>query len=253
MRKTNAPTLERDDVPRVTITLTDETCWLTRHDRCGAPAATYPVDAASIANAFNQFGACTGLLAPETLFWRSRGGQLRIGIWIEPRKHTIHLRTGARLDDLLVPLPGCVFVGSGTHYQIFAATQRPVKDTDPVCQCPLPNVYPDGHICAGSVPFPKCAPGTIGAAAAMFFESEFNHDLAGQATIELLKILHGQRTFPLDQLRRVGTIGEVMADRRLDYRAADDDDNHEPYVDGIDPYEYAYGEMEPDDDDDEDE
>jgi PRTRC genetic system protein B len=249
--KPKQSTLERDDIPRMTLTLTDETIWLTRHDRAGAPAATYPVTAANVANAFNQFGADTGLLAENTLFWQSRGGQLRLGIWIAPGKRTLRLRTGKRLDILTLPLPGLVFVGNGTQYRIFAAKQRPQKATDAIFQCPLPNVYGDGKICAGNVPFPKCDASTIGIALGLFFDSEFNHDLAGEETITLLKSLRNKRAFPLSALKNVSTMGDVLTDgkalARRDVWGETETDAHG--IDGIDPYEYAYGETEDDDED----
>lgn len=230
--------VEPDDVPRVTITLTDESVYLTRHDRTGAPAATYPVTAASVANAFNLFGASTGLLPPNTLFWQSRSGQLRIGVWIEPGVRTLSIRR-KRLEQWRVPLPGFVFVGNARQYAVFAAAGRPTQASDRVYHCPLPNVYLDGHICAGDVPFPRCTPETMSQAVALFFESEFNHDLAGQGMIELLKSLRGKGEFPIDRLRPAGTMSEIMTEGRAKERD-DDDDDLEPYADGIDPYELAY-------------
>ncbi len=251
MPKKNATTLERDDVPRMTISITDEAIWLTRHDRSGAPAATYPVSAGSVANAFNMFGASTGLLSAETLFWQSRGGVMRLGVWIAPGKHTLNIRTGKRLDVWTVPLPGMVFVGNGTRYHIFAAAQRPARKSDPVFHCPLPNVYEDGSICAGNVPFPKCEAGTIAQSLSLFFESEFNHDLAGQHTLALLVSLRGKRAFPLAELHRWATIGEIMNDGQSNGRRAGLADVWEPHEEPfeLDPYEYAYGETENDDED----
>jgi len=242
----SAPVFEPDRIPRATITLTDESVWLTRHDRTGAPTATYPVSAASVANAFNQFGASTGLLPANTLFWQSRGGQLRIGVYIQPGRRTLHIRLGNKLEHWTVPLPGFVFIGSGTQYTIHAAPARPTSNADLVYHCPLPNVYYDGRICVGTVPFPVCGMDTIAQAIALFFESEFNHDLAGAETLNLLKSLRDKRTFPTKQLESPLPFLDVMTERRAapDYGPIGDQGDDD---DGIDPYELAYG-----DDDDED-
>jgi hypothetical protein len=244
-RKSNQPVVERDDVPRVTITLTDESIYLTRHDRTGAPASTYPVTAASVANAFNMFGASTGLLPANTLFWQQRGGQMQIGLWIEPRTATINIRR-SKLEQWTIPLPGMVFLGSGKEYAVYAATDRPTHPSDRVYRCPLPNVYPDGHICQGSVPFPVCAVDTIDQAVRLFFESEFNSDLAGQALIELLKGLNGKRAFPIAELHQAGTLADVMG------TGVDDDDDDDANTDAYGNVRFAddvWGNEENDDED----
>ncbi|MGV0976385.1 MAG: hypothetical protein ACOYBO_10695 [Azonexus sp.] len=243
--KSNLPVVARDDIPRVTITLTDESIFLTKHDRTGAPGATYPVTAASVANAFNMFGASTGLLPANTLFWQQRGGQMQIGVWIEPRTVTINIRR-SKLEQWTIPLPGMIFLGSGKQYAVYAATERPAHASDRVYRCPLPNVYPDGHICQGSVPFPVCAIDTIDQAVRLFFESEFNQDLAGQALIELLKSLNGKHTFPIAQLRQTGTLAEVMGS------SVEDDDDDDANTDAYGNVRFAddvWGNEENDDED----
>lgn len=223
-----------DRVPRVTLTLTDETLWLTRHDARGAPAATYPVSAGDVAAAFNDFGASTGLLPEHTLFWQSERGRLRIGIWLPPAAHRITFAAGRRDERLLVPLPGLVFVGRETQYWIYAAPERPASERQSLYHAPLPNVSVNGSICAGDVKFPKCAPGTIGQAADLFFESVFNHDLSqgkvrrdGGSLLKFLRSLRGQVAFPLEQLRPANlTVVDLLAGRleRASLEAGDDEE-----------------------------
>lgn len=243
MRKTKKPAVELDNIPRTTITLTDESIYLTRHDRSGAPAATYPVSAAAVANAFNMFGADTGLLPSNALFWQSRGGKLRLGVYVAPGKRTLHLRTGKRLEHWTVPLPGFIFVGCGKEFAIYAVSERPTLESDRVYHTPLPNVYADGRICTGNVPFPTVTAGTIADAIGLFFESEFNHDLAGADTINQLKSLRNKRAFPMSELRLAGTLSDVIHERRLDDSVAPN------YADEIDPYELAYNGLDGDEDD----
>src|SRR5512139_1160676 len=210
MKTKRLPQQAFDCIPRVTLTLTDETIWLTRHDRTGAPAATYPVQSADVAAAFSEFGASTGLLPANTLFWQSVAGQIRIGIWLPPKKRTIPVATGRGLKRWTIPLPGFVFVGQDRAYSIYAAVKRPGRSSDRIYRCPLPNVYPDGRICAGNVKFPVCAGDTIDRAAAQFFESEFNHDLVGGDLLKFLQSLQGKSEFPSGNLQPAMTLAEVM-------------------------------------------
>lgn len=176
--KTKLPVDAYDRTPRFTITVTDESCWLTRHDLKGKPATTYPVSMSSLGGAFNAFEASTGLLPENVLFWQRRHDAERVAIWLPPARRTITWRSGKRAEKLSVPLPGFVFIGAGVQYAIFAAPQRPASERDTLYTAPLPNVHADGTICAGNVEFPRCTLGTIQQAADLFFGSEFNHDLS---------------------------------------------------------------------------
>jgi len=249
------PDEEYDRIPRVTVTLTDEACWITRHDRTGAPALTYPAAIGEVCNAFNQFGASTGLLPPDTLFWSSRGGVLHIGVWLSPARRTIRLQVTEEVETLTAPLPGLMVVGQGTQYSVFALTERPTTGREMMYQAPLPNVHENGAVCAGNVQFPAASAEMMGQAVALFFESLFNHDLSGGRirTGELLPFLRKLSrskagTFPADQLVATGvTVNEFIRGKRGQGAIAEDGewtegDNLEPYADGIDPYELAYGE-----------
>lgn len=210
-----------DKVPRLQFTFTDETIWLTKFGSDGAPSVTYPVDARHIANAIHDFGASTGLLAPDTLWWTAKRGETEIAVWLPAVPRTIFFRVGRREHKIILPPLGCVFIGAGKAYRIFAALERPRTDRDQLYQVPLPNVYGDGSICHGSVPFPKCAAATIGQAAALFFESYFNqhvdaHRIQGDVPLlKQLQALSGKRKFPAELLipaRRVGELIGTTAD-----------------------------------------
>lgn len=217
-RKPEAPQFDR--VPRVTVTLTDETCWVTRHDRTGAPGVTYPASIVEVSNAFNQFGAATGLLPPDTVFWSARGGVMRIGVWLPPARQTIHLQVKANPEALTVPLPGLMFVGQGTQYTVFALTERPTSGHEMLYMAPLPNVHDNGAICAGNVKFPVAEPGTMAQAAELFFESLFNNDLVGGKIrngelLPFLRKIGRAKAFPSDQLVETGvTVNEFISGAR---------------------------------------
>jgi hypothetical protein len=176
--KTKLPADAYDRTPRFTITVTDETCWLTRHDLKGKPASTYPVNVADLGGAFHGFEAMTGLLPPDVLFWQRKAQYERIAIWLPPARREIAWRSGKRVVKLNVPMPGWMFLGAGTQYWIFAAKVRPMAERDELFTAPLPNIHADGMICAGNVAFPPCTLRSIHQAADLFFGSEFNHDLS---------------------------------------------------------------------------
>ncbi len=208
-----------DNIPVIQLTCTRESMWLTRFDRAGVPTALYPVAAGDVAAAFESFGASTGLLHEWTLFWQSRGQQVRIGAWLPPEKHTLNLNTGRKVKTVTIPLPGFVFAGEGKCYSIFAATQRPRRPGDRLYHAPLSNVDSNGNICAGNVNFPTCTPDTFEHAAQLFFESEFNADLSTDrisddgSLLEFLIGLNGAARFPQAQLRQAITIGQLIGDR----------------------------------------
>lgn len=197
-----------DNIPRFTITVTDESCWLTRHDAKGKPYLTYPVSSPSLGAAFNGFEADTGLIPEGCLFWQNRGGRNRVAIWISPGPRQLFFAgKKGKTMFITIPLPGFVFVGDGPRYSIFAAKKRPTNVSDWLYHAPLPNVRSDGSICAGSVQFPECSMETIGEAARLFFVSEFNGDLAagkvaGQkgSLFNALKALKKEPEFPHDRL-----------------------------------------------------
>lgn len=167
-----------DALPRVALVLTDETMYLTRFNDRGRPIATYPVGANDVAGVFHGFGADTGLLPPDILFWQTRQGRVRIGLWLPPAVRSLSFPRGRGHHVSKVPLPGFVFVGEGSQYRIFAAPSRPMRPADRLYHAPLPNVHDNGWICQGDVPFPKASLETLPQAAALFFESHFTDHLS---------------------------------------------------------------------------
>ena len=213
--KAKLPVEALDGLPRVSVTLTDESVYLTRYDPRGKPGGTHLVRAGDVANAFNVFGASTGLLPDGVLFWQTQYGQARVGVWMPPGWRTLIFGRG--IAPLTIPLPGLVFVGRGRDYWVFAAKARPARPADRLYLAPLPNVFGDGRVCAGSVPFPVAGAETMAPAVRLFFESEFNYDLADgrlagvDNAVKFLRSLAKARAFPLDKLVPHGTIGSLIA------------------------------------------
>ena len=98
-----------------------------------------------------------------------------MGVYVPPARRTVQL-AGKALD---IPLPGLVFVArGGAQYAIYAVKARPSEPSERLFHAPLPNIYADGRICAGNVAFPAGGVKTVRQAVQLFFESDFNGDLA---------------------------------------------------------------------------
>lgn len=260
MSRKNGSAAEMDNIPLVTVTLTKEACWLTRHDRDGNPTLTYPAAIGEVCNAFNRFGANTGLLPPGTLFWSARGGVMRIGIWLPPAKWDIKLAVSKKVEALRVPLPGLMFVGEGRQYSVYALKGRPETGREMLYQCPLPNVHDNGAICQGTVEFPTAQAGTMMTSVQLFFESFFNSDLSDGKIrkgelLPFLRTLKRAKIFPANQMIPMNvTVGDLVSGEHTQGAVVTDGmwvqggDDNERFE--LDPYEYAYGETENDDDDD---
>ena len=207
------PAAALDASPRAALILTDESIYLARYDDQGQRAALYPVSSADVAAVFNQATASTGLLPADCLFWQHTAQGQRLAIWLPPARRT--LRFAGRIAPLTMPVPGLVFVGRGRSYWLYAATRRPERG-DRLYFAPLPNVHPNGGICAGTVKFPACSSQTIHAAAALFWESAFNYDLLlGTVTAEgdavkTLRSLSKARVFPERLLVPSITVNQLL-------------------------------------------
>jgi len=219
-RATTLPPAAYDAIPRARLTLTDEAAYLARFDGRGYVSAEYPVNLADAAQALSVFGADTGLLPEGTLFWQTRNGQARVGVWLPPQRRTLTCAVGRGDERLRLPCPGFVFVGEGRRYWIWAAPERPRHHGDWLYRAPLPNVHTDGLICAGNVRFPVCGPDTIERAAALFFESAFNGDLSIDKVegydgplFKFWKSLRSARKFPATRLMADRMLGGVLGER----------------------------------------
>ncbi|MCP4417752.1 MAG: hypothetical protein GY805_14100 [Chloroflexi bacterium] len=165
---------------------------------------TYPVSIHDVVTACTSVEMSSGLLPPNTLFWRQQANQTMLGIYVPARRWRV--QTDER--SYHIPLPSFVFVGHGTSYKIVAVKKRPQNGNHRLYHAPCPNVHSGGNICPGNAPFPSCSPETIGTALQLFLEgSAFNADLSGNKckshasdVRQLWGELDGKKRFPLKEL-----------------------------------------------------
>lgn len=166
--------------------------------------ATYPVSVHDVVSACTNVQLSSGLLPPNTLFWKQQANQVMLGIYVPARRWKV--QTEER--SYHVPMPPFVFVGYGSSYHVFAIKKRPSNEQTPIYHAPCPNVHTHGGICQGNTPFPICSPRHIQTALTLFLEgSLFNADLSRgkcrshpEDVRELWAELDGRKRFPLSEL-----------------------------------------------------
>ncbi len=216
---TVAPPEAIDARPCVTLTLTRQTIWLTRHDPNGTPIGTHPVNASHVAKVFNGFNADSGLLPADVLFWQQRGAQVRIAVYVPPARRHIHYVSGRRNKAMQIPVPGLVFVGQNRAYSVFAALARPTTPDAEIFAAPFPNVYTDGKICVGNMRPPVASIEGMGAFIQMWWDSEFTDHLSTgriQSTTTLYKFyqsLARATRFPRRELRPLCKMSHIITGR----------------------------------------
>lgn len=173
----------------------------------GVPTIAYEVAPDDVASAFSGQPINTGLLPEGCLFYGRSGGQERLAILLPPSRQQVTAEAKGQIRAYAIPLPWLLVLGQGTTYHIWALPRRPSTLSAPLYHAPLPNVRNDGSICVGSVSFPICTPTTIAQAVDLFFESNFNRDLASgksrahyEDVLELWAQLEGAETFNSDDL-----------------------------------------------------
>ena len=195
--------------PRLRLDFYPSAVLLSRWEEDGRIVA-HPVSVHDVVGACTNIGFSSGLLPPNTLFWKQRGDRPVLGIYVPARRWRLRVETGNRGQERVyqVPMPPFVFVGSGNSYQIFAVKRRPRDEHEPLYHAPCPNVHPHGGICPGNTLFPTCSPQTIEEALELFMAgSLFNGDLnRGKCrrhpddVRQLWAELEGRSRFPLSEL-----------------------------------------------------
>ncbi|MFQ5420825.1 MAG: hypothetical protein ACE5EY_10750 [Anaerolineae bacterium] len=165
---------------------------------------TYPVSVHDVVSACTSVELSSGLLPPNTLFWKQQANQIVLGIYVPARRWRVQTED----RSYHVPMPPFVFVGNGSSYKIFAVKKRPSGEHDRLYHAPCPNVHTTGGICQGNTPFPICSPRNIQTALKLFMEgSYFNADLSSgkcesypDDVRQLWAEMDGRKRFPSSQL-----------------------------------------------------
>lgn len=164
----------------------------------------YPISVHDVVSACTHIELSSGLLPPETLFWKRQGNQDKLAIYVPARRRQV--QTDSRTHDL--PMPPFVFVGCGLAYQIFAVKKRPDRGSDALYHAPCPNVFGHGGICQGNTPFPACTIRSVHQALNLFLEGSLFNSHLSQSKCQsypddvrrLWEVLHGRKRFPLSEL-----------------------------------------------------
>ncbi len=117
---------------------------------------TYSVSIHDLSAAFGSLPTSSGFLPRNTLFHGRKKGKQFIGVYIPAQIATVTLHRAMR-----IPLPPAIFIGCGRQYDIHAVAEYPKNKRARLYHYPSPNVWDDGHICAGETRFPICRPDTI--------------------------------------------------------------------------------------------
>ena len=199
----NEPSLHPQQGPRLRLDFYNTAVIMSQWEEDGR-LATYPVSIHDVVSACTHVNLNSGLLPPDTLFWKQRANQVSLGIYVPARRWRV--QTAERSCRL--PMPPFIFVGDGSAYKIFAVKKRPTNEHDTLYHAPCPNVHSSGSICQGNAPFPTCSPRNIQTALMLFMEgSHFNADFSNgkcksypDDVCQLWAELDGRKRFPLSEL-----------------------------------------------------
>lgn len=177
------------------------------------------VRAEDIIHAINsEFPISTGLLPPECLWWqRTRVGPV-VALWRPPRvwRCALAMEAFGAPRRFSLPMPGLVFLcRAGRAPRVYAAERRPRSHQDPLYHAPLFNVFRDGSTCQGTHKYGQDLPGIPEEFFAAFFSPEGDTDQRSvkhpRSLLALWKELDGKRKYPMADLVRLGTVGDLMA------------------------------------------
>ncbi|MGB0383662.1 MAG: hypothetical protein ACPGWR_02470 [Ardenticatenaceae bacterium] len=188
-------------IPLARLDLYNEAIILTKFGN--QSSTSYPVSIHDLSAAFGTLPASSGFLPRNTLFHGRKSGQEFVGIYLPAKKQVVTVGE----TTIQIPLPSAIFIGCGKQYSIHAVKQYPSSRQVKLYCYPSPNVWNNGHICAGDTPFPTCNMETIVPAFKLFIKSQFNLHLVTQKCksfpnniVELWKALDGQDEFPHKEL-----------------------------------------------------
>jgi PRTRC genetic system protein B len=201
--------------PRLRLDFYPTAVLLSRWEEDGRIIA-HPVSVHDVVSACTNIALGSGLLPPNTLFWKQQSNRPEIGIYVPARRWRVQVESasGEEARAYHIPMPPLVFVGSGNAYQIYAVKRRPRDAHERLYHAPCPNVHHHGGVCSGNTPFPVCSPQTIEVALDLFMENSlFNGDRSRgkdrsypDDVRQLWAELEGKKRFPLSELVGCGRV-----------------------------------------------
>jgi hypothetical protein len=108
--------------------------------RLPASGSEEPVSVHDVVSACTNIGLSSGLLPPNTLFWKQQGERPVIGIYVPARRWRVQVESagGDEVRTYHIPMPSLVFVGHGNAYQIYAVKRRPRDGHERLYHTPSP-------------------------------------------------------------------------------------------------------------------
>jgi hypothetical protein len=185
----------------------------------GDLSSTRIVSAMDIMNVLSsEVGVGSGLLPPNTLWWKNTHKGPLYAIYVEPCKHKVAVsptEPSKPLKRYEIPLPGLIFLcTAGEPPRVYAVKDRPSKATDKVYKAPLLNMFEEGRSCPGNNDYPEKPEDVI----LTFFISYFSvaANVSNRSRkhpdniLNLWKELDMKNKFPVDDLMEFCTIEELM-------------------------------------------
>jgi len=159
----------------------------------------------------------SGLLPKDTLWWGQGKAGPEIALWRSARVWPVALQAEPFKPPrrFKLPMPGLIFICTpGRPPRVFAARRRPTKLTDIIYHAPLFNVFYDGTTCPGTHKYPAAISEIPESFFTSFFTPAANYQgrskRYGDDLLKLWEELDGKTKYPLDDLARVGKIGDIM-------------------------------------------
>lgn len=184
----------------------------------GDTVTTKQVDAMDVAHALaSDLSFGTGLLPADTLWWQNTRGGPVFALYVEPKIRKLALQESIKKPPrrFNIPLPGLIFLcRPGQPPWVVACTKKPTKESDIVYHAPLLNIFRNGRSCPGSHTYPTRVADVVQSFFVSFFSA--TADLQGRSkkypknVIKLWEELDGKGKFPVADLVKFGTIGDLM-------------------------------------------
>ncbi len=218
-----------------------ETGIIVQHDGDNGDVVVKAVDPQDLSRAFaGEVIMDTGWLGPRIHRFAQLGGITRLLIEDPPQRRTLRYEGQRPIEN--VPTPRCLFNFGLRNNQLESSrmcvcTERVPPgmawiptDMTPVARFPFPNVFRDTRICWGHLGIPVLTAQTISVLINLFWESKFNHDLAGEGVpptwrgdppprgAELFRRLAREPEFPRDLLIRLGPLSSWWRGEQRDDR-----------------------------------